>query len=180
MLAYANRMFAVVRKLIFAIAAVSALGLCLLGEVPAEKAPEIRSSDTWINADGPMKLSSLKGKVVLIDFWAFDCDPCKETVPHIESLYEKYSGAGLVVLGVHTPRTEDEKQVPKLRDAVKRMGIRYPVVVDAKQKIWTDYRCDLWPTQFVIDRQGFIRLSHGGVGRYDDIEKAIQTALREK
>jgi thiol-disulfide isomerase/thioredoxin len=118
--------------------------------------------------------------VVLIDFWAFDCDPCKETVPRVRALYEKYSREGLVVIGVHTPRTSDEKELPKLRDAVKKMGIRYPVVVDNNQKIFADYRCDLWPTQFVIDRKGFIRLSHGGVGRYAEIEEAIQAALSEK
>ena len=156
-----------------------ALG-CSLGilAAPAEKAPEIRSSDVWINTDVPLKLSALKGKVVFIDFWAFDCDPCKETVPHVEALYEKYSGDGLTVIGVHTPRADYEKDVARLREAVKRMGIRYPVVVDNKQKIFADYRCDLWPTQFVIDRQGFIRLSHGGVGRYDEIERAVQAALK--
>jgi len=127
-----------------------------------------------------LTLKSLKGKVVLIDFWAFDCDPCKETVPHIEALYEKYRKEGLTVIGVHTPRADYEKDVSKLREAVTRMGIRYPVVVDNKQKMFADYRCDLWPTQFVIDRQGFIRFSHGGVGRYDQIEQAVQAALNAK
>jgi thiol-disulfide isomerase/thioredoxin len=163
-----------------AIATSLTLGLALLIALPAERAPEIRSSDTWINSDRPLTLKSLKGRVVLIDFWAFDCDPCKETVPHVEDLYEKYRQEGLTVIGVHTPRADYEKDVTKLREAVKRMGIRYPVVVDNKQKIWADYRCDLWPTQFVIDRQGFIRLSHGGVGRYDDIEQAVQAALSSK
>ena len=167
-------------RLTVAITIGSTLGLCLLAAGPAEKAPELRSSDVWINTDSPLKLSSLKGRVVLIDFWAFDCDPCKETVPHVQALFEKYSKDGLVVIGVHTPRTDDEKQVSKLRSAVIKMGIGYPVVVDSKQKIFEDYRCDLWPTQFVIDRNGFIRLSHGGVGRYEDIENAIRTALREK
>jgi thiol-disulfide isomerase/thioredoxin len=124
-------------------------------------------------------LSALKGKVVLIDFWAFDCDPCKETVPRIEALHEKYSKDGLVVIGVHTPRANYEKDVTRLREAIKKLGIRYPVVVDNKQQTFADYRCDLWPTQFVIDRQGFIRLSHGGVGRYDEIEDAVRTALAE-
>ena len=160
-----------------ALAASFTLGLSLLIALPAERAPEIRSSDTWINSDGPLTLKSLRGKVVVIDFWAFDCDPCKETVPHVEALYEKYREQGLTVIGVHTPRADYEKDVAKLREAVKRMGIRYPVVVDNKQKIFSDYRCDLWPTQFVIDRQGLIRLSHGGVGRYDEIEHAIQVAL---
>ena len=65
----------------------------------------------------------------------------------------------------------------KLREAVKRMEIRFPVVTDNPQKIWSDYRCDLWPTTFVIDRTGVIRYSHGGVGRYDDLEKLIESLL---
>ena len=169
--------------LVRSIAAISLsfnLGLALLAALPAERAPEIRSSDTWINSDVPLTLKSLKGTVILIDFWAFDCDPCKETVPHIEALYEKYSQEGLTVIGVHTPRADYEKDVAKLREAVKRMGIRYQVVADNKQKIFADYRCDLWPTLFVIDRQGFIRLVHGGVGRYDQIEQAVQAALNSK
>ena len=168
------------KRLILAIAIGSILSMCLFAAGPAEKAPEIRSSSVWLNVDAPLKLSSLRGKVVLIDFWAFDCDPCKETVPHIEALHEKYSKEGLVVIGIHTPRTADEKEVPKLRAAVKRMGIKYPVVVDSTQKIFADYRCDLWPTQFVIDKQGFIRLSHGGVGRYAEIEEAVQAALNQR
>src|SRR5215212_3961931 len=100
------------------------LVIAFLVASPAEKAPEIRSSNVWINADAPLKLSALRGKVVLIDFWAFECDPCKETVPRIEALHEKYSKEGLVVVGVHTPRTSDEREISKLRDAVKRMGIR--------------------------------------------------------
>ena len=143
-----------------------------------QKAPELKQSDVWINS-APLKLEQLRGKVVLIDFWAFDCDPCKEAVPHVEALYEKYANDGLVVIGVHTPRAAYEKEVPKLREAIEKLGIRYPVVVDNKQKIWADYRCDLWPTQFVIDRRGLIRLSHGGVGRYEDIEQAVRTALHD-
>jgi thiol-disulfide isomerase/thioredoxin len=155
------------------------LVIALVTTPAAEKPPELRSSNTWINTDGPLKLSSLKGKVVLIDFWAFDCEPCKETVPRVEALYERYSSKGLVVIGIHTPRTSEEKEIPKLRDAVKRMGIQYPVVVDANQKMFSDYRCDLWPTQFVIDRKGFVRISRGGVSRSTDIEQAIQDALTE-
>jgi thiol-disulfide isomerase/thioredoxin len=152
----------------------------LLVAFALEKAPEIQSSDVWINSDRPLKLSALKGKVILLDFWAFDCAPCKETIPRIEALHEKYSKDGLVVIGVHTPRADYEKDVARLRKAVKEMGIRYPVVVDNKQKIWADYRCDLWPTQFVIDRQGFIRLARGGTSRFADVEDAVVGAVYDR
>ena len=141
-----------------------------------EKAPEFRKSGVWINST-PLTLKSLKGKVVLVDFWAFDCAPCLEAMPHVRELYTKYEKKGLVIIGVHAPRTEDEHNVTKLREAVKRMDINFPVVADNPQKIWSDYRCDLWPTVFVIDRNGAIRYSHGGVGRYDDLEDLIQTLL---
>jgi thiol-disulfide isomerase/thioredoxin len=141
-----------------------------------EKAPEFRKSRVWINST-PLTLKLLKGKVVLLDFWAFDCAPCLEAMPHVRELYTKYEKKGLIIIGVHAPRTEDEHNVTKLREAVKRMDIRFPVVADNPKKIWDDYRCDLWPTVFVIDRNGAIRYSHGGVGRYDDLEDTIQTLL---
>jgi thiol-disulfide isomerase/thioredoxin len=141
------------------------------------KARELRNSDVWINSK-PLTLKSLKGKVVVIDFWAFDCDPCIETMPHVIDLYDKYSKDGLVVIGVHTPRIDIEHDVSKLREAVVKMGIKFPVVVDDKEKMFRDYLCDLWPSQFVIDQQGIVRYSHGGVGRYQDIEEAVQRLLK--
>jgi thiol-disulfide isomerase/thioredoxin len=142
------------------------------------KAKEIRKSDIWINSK-PLTLKSLKGKVVFLDFWAFDCDPCIETMPHVVELYDKYSKEGVVFIGVHTPRIDIEHDVTRLRAAIEKMGIRFPVVVDDKEKIFRDYLCDLWPSQFVIDRQGIVRYSHGGVGRYADMDEAIQKLLKE-
>jgi len=142
----------------------------------AEKAPELRKAGVWINSP-ELSLKSLRGKVVLLDFWAFDCEPCIQAMPHIRALYDRYESRGLVVIGVHAARTKDERNIAKLREAVKRLDIRFPVVSDNDQKIWGDYRCDLWPTAFVIDRNGAIRYSRGGDGRYDDLEKAIQSLL---
>jgi len=151
-----------------------------LARIPADfgtyKAKELRKSDVWINS-GPLSLKSLKGKVVLIDFWAFDCEPCIEAMPRVVDLQSKYGKDGLVVIGVHTPRADYEKDVAKLREAINRMGIRFPVVVDNKQKIFEDYRCDLWPSQFIIDQNGVVRMSHGGLGRYDDMEELIRKLL---
>jgi thiol-disulfide isomerase/thioredoxin len=143
------------------------------GTYPAR---EIRKSKEWING-GPLSLKSLRGKVVVIDFWAFDCEPCIEAMPHIVDLYEKYARQGVVFIGIHTPRAEYEKNLSKLREAIRRMRIEFPVVVDAEQKIFRDYLCDLWPSQFVIDRTGIVRYSHGGVGRYADMEEVVQSLL---
>ena len=154
-------------------------GLVLAGQLPGDlgRAKEINRSNVWINSS-PLSLKSLKGKVVFIDFWAFDCPPCIETMPHVVDLYEKYSKEGLVVIGVHTPRLEYEKDISRLREAIARMGIKFPVEVDNKETLFRDYLCDLWPTQFIIDRKGIVRYIHGGVGRYDDMEKVVQDLLK--
>ena len=86
----------------------------------------------------------------------------------------------VVVIGVHTPRADYEKDVSKLRETITRLGIKFPVVVDEKQKMFRDYLCDLWPSQFVIGRDGIVRYSHGGVGRYDEMEKVVQNLLKAR
>jgi len=143
-----------------------------------QKAPELKPSPTWINTQ-PLKLESLKGKVVLLNFWAFDCPYCAEATPYVVGWHEKYAKDGLVVIGVHTPRLDYEKDVAKIREAVTRKNIKYPVVVDSKYDIWSDYLCNVWPSHFVIDQQGVIQLSHSGVGRYEDTEKVIQKLLEK-
>jgi len=144
-----------------------------------QPAPEIKKSDVWINS-APLTLASLKGKVVVVDFWAFDCPYCAEAMPHIQDLYSKYEKNGLVIIGVHTPRIDYEKDIPKIKDAVAKKGIKFPVVVDNKYDIWSDYLCSTWPSQFVVDREGIIQFSHSGTGRYDEMEKVVQKLLNKK
>jgi len=144
-----------------------------------QKAPELKSSETWINT-APLKLEQLRGKVVLIDFWAFDCPYCAEAMPHVKELYDKYAKDGLVIIGVHTPRLDYEKEIPKIKEAVAKKGIKYPVVVDNKYDIWSDYLCNTWPSHFVVDQNGVIQLSHSGTGRYEDTEAVVKRLLTKK
>ena len=141
-----------------------------------QKAPEIKISSTWINS-APLKLDQLRGKVVLIEFWAWDCPFCAEAMPHIKALYEKYSKNGLVIVGVHTPRIDYEKDITKVKQAVAAKGIKYPVVIDNEYKLWTDYLCAAWPTVYVLDKNGVIQFSHAGTGRYDEMEQMVQQLL---
>ena len=140
------------------------------------KAPEITKSNVWINS-APITLNSLRGKVVVLDFWAFDSAPSVEAMPRVVELQDKYGKSGLVVIGVHTPRTDSEKDPVRLREAITKMGITFHVLVDNKGEVFRDYRCDLWPSQFVIDRNGMVRYSHGGAGRYEDLEDAVKKVL---
>jgi thiol-disulfide isomerase/thioredoxin len=141
-----------------------------------QKAPELKPQATWINS-APLKLDQLRGKVVLIDFFAWDCPFCAEAMPHIKELHEKYSKSGLVILGIHTPRIDYEKDIPKVKEAIAAKGIKYPVVVDNDYEIWTDYLCAAWPSVYVVDQDGVIQLSHSGTGRYEDIEQVIEKLL---
>ena len=144
-----------------------------------QKAPELKGGDTWINT-APLKLEELRGKVVLIDFWAWDCPFCAEAMPHVKELYDKYAKQGLVIIGVHTPRIDYEKDIPKIKEAVAKKGIKYPVVVDNKYQIWSDYLCNTWSSHFVIVQNGVIQLSHSGTGRYEETEAVVQKLLGKK
>lgn len=141
-----------------------------------QKAPELKPDKTWINS-APLTLEQLRGKVVLIEFWAWDCPFCAEAMPHIKEFHDKYAKNGLVVLGIHTPRFDYEKDIPKVKEAVANKGIKYPVVIDNDYEMWTDYACAAWPSFYVVDQDGVIQLSHSGTGRYDDIEQVIQKLL---
>jgi peroxiredoxin len=167
---------------LFAIFLISTLHIAAVGAqhpddvFVGQKAPELKSGDAWFNS-GPLKLEQLRGKVVLIDFWSFDCAYCMEALPHVKALYEKYRKDGLVVIGVHAPRADYEKNPAKVKAAIAKRGIQYPVVVDNDHKIWGDYLCNSWPSHFVIDQDGIIRLSHSGTERYEDTERVIQELL---
>src|SRR5207253_9378000 len=96
-----------------------------------QKAPELKDGDAWINSP-PLKLEQLRGKVVLIDFWAWDCPFCAQAMPHVKEMYDKYAKDGLVVIGVHVPRLDYEKDIQKIKEAVAKTDIKYTIVVDNK------------------------------------------------
>jgi thiol-disulfide isomerase/thioredoxin len=140
-------------------------------------APELKVSE-WINSE-PLTLEDLKGKVVLIDFWAWDCPECAQALPHLIDLNEKYADQGLVIIGVHTPRAPYEKRVEDVRSTVLRKGIQYPVAIDHEYLTWLDYLCNVWPTHYVVDQEGVIQLSHSGTGRYEETEAVVERLLRD-
>lgn len=138
-------------------------------------APELKVSD-WINSD-PLTLEGLRGKVVLIDFWAWDCPECAKTLPSVKELNARYRDRGLVVIGVHTPRAEYEKDMGKLMETIEAKDIEYPVAIDHEYLTWLDYLNNAWPTHFVVDQEGVIQLSHTGIGRYEETEEVIRRLL---
>src|SRR6266576_7026519 len=141
-------------------------------------APELATGN-WINSE-PLKLKDLRGHVVLIEFWTFGCINCRNTLPFIKSWHDRYQDKGLIVVGVHSPEFDEERQVENLRREVTSLGIRYAVVTDNDYQTWSAYRVEAWPTTFLLDKQGRIRWMHEGEGGYDEAERLIQKLLAEK
>lgn len=142
------------------------------------KAPEINGGIGWINSK-PLKLSELKNKVVLIDFFEYTCVNCLRTLPYLKEWNNRYKDKGLVIIGVHTPEFDFSSEFKNVEKAVKELGIEYPVVVDSKYEIWNAFKNQFWPRKFLIDKDGVIRLDHIGEGAYAKIESKIQELLKQ-
>lgn len=139
-------------------------------------APELSGIVGWINSP-PLTLSELKGKVVLIDFWTYSCINCLRTLPYLKNWYRDYKNHGFVIIGVHTPEFEFEKDYSNVKKAVHELGIEYPVALDNNYATWNAYHNHYWPAHFLIDQQGAIRMVHFGEGGYVETENAIRMLL---
>ncbi len=145
-------------------------------------APDISTPDGFVNTQGkPITISEFKGKkVVLLDIWTYSCINCIRTIPHLNKLYKKYEGEGLVIIGLHTPEFAFEKIQKNVEDAVKRFDITYPVVLDNDFSTWNAYGNQYWPRKYLIDLDGYIVYDHIGEGGYEETEQAIKKALQER
>lgn len=145
-------------------------------------APEFTQISGYINtpSNSPLTLSSLKGKVVLVDFWTYTCINCIRTIPYINDWNQKYADKGLIIVGVHSPEFDFEKSYDNVKAAVQKYGIKYPVLLDSDHGTWNAFGNQYWPRDYLIDAQGYIRHDHIGEGGYDQTEKAIQSLLAER
>jgi cytochrome c biogenesis protein CcdA/thiol-disulfide isomerase/thioredoxin len=132
----------------------------------------------WINSQ-PLSRASLAGKVVVIDFWTYSCINCLRALPYVEAWSTKYKNDGLVVIGVHTPEFAFEKDRKNIENAVKDLGVTYPVAIDSDYKIWQAFNNKYWPAHYFIDAKGRIRHHHFGEGEYGVSERVIQQLLAE-
>ena len=149
----------------------------VVSEDSASAAPEFAVGD-WINSE-PLTLKSLRGRVVLVEFWTFGCYNCRNTLPAVKRLDARYREKGLTIVGVHSPEFDDEKKVENVRREVAELGIHYPVVTDNDYATWRAYDVSAWPTIFVLDKSGRICWTHVGEGAYDQTEQVIQKLLAE-
>jgi len=145
-------------------------------------APEFIPGGQWFNppAGGqPLTLKSLRGKVVLVDFWTYTCINCIRTLPYLRSWHEKYKDKGLVIVGVHTPEFEFEKNADNVAKAIADFKLEYPIMQDNNYATWNAYANRYWPAKYFVDKNGKIRWTHFGEGAYDESEKWIQKLLEE-
>jgi cytochrome c biogenesis protein CcdA/thiol-disulfide isomerase/thioredoxin len=140
--------------------------------------PSLDGAVSWINSSS-IKTSSLRGKVVLIDFWTYSCINCLRALPYVEGWAEKYKNSGLVVIGVHTPEFAFEKDRDNVEKAVRDLKVTYPVAVDSDYWIWKSFHNEYWPAHYFIDGKGRIRYHHFGEGNYAESEHVIQQLLKE-
>ena len=141
-------------------------------------APELPPGLRWLNSN-PLTLRSLRGQVVLLDFWDYTCVNCVRTLPYVIEWAEKYKGQGLVTIGVHAPEFSFARESNQIEKACAEFGITYPVVLDNDYAIWQVFGNNGWPSKFLIDAQGYVRYNHHGEGEYLATEMAMQYALRE-
>ncbi|MDQ6856716.1 MAG: redoxin family protein [Candidatus Dormibacteraeota bacterium] len=147
--------------------------------IPTEQrmnAAEFTGLDGWINSQ-PLAVNNLRGKVVLVDFWTFSCVNCVRTIPHLQHLEQTYANRGLVIVGMHSPEFDFEKQRSNVAAAVQRFGVTWPVALDSQMNTWNAYGNQYWPAEYLIDQSGRIAYTHFGEGEYDVTESAIAALL---
>lgn len=141
-------------------------------------APELVNF-SWLNSDHPLRLADLRGQVVLLEFWTFDCINCIRTLPYVERWHQTYAAQGLVVIGNHYPEFSYERDINNVAAAAERLGVTYPIALDTDGTTWRAYNQRYWPTIYLIDKWGEIRYMHIGEGAYDRTEQNMQVLLAE-
>jgi cytochrome c biogenesis protein CcdA/thiol-disulfide isomerase/thioredoxin len=145
------------------------------------EAPEFMDTEDWFNTAGgqPLTLASLRGSVVLVDFWTYTCINCIRTLPYLKAWNATYSKDGLTIVGVETPEFGFEKKASNVANAIGQFGLRYPVVQDNEMGTWNAYGNQYWPADYLIDANGKVRYTSFGEGDYGKTETAIRALLAE-
>jgi len=140
--------------------------------------PDLDGAVAWLNST-PLSSKSLRGKVVLVNFWTYSCINSLRELPYIRAWAAKYKDAGLVVIGVHSPEFGFEKERANVENAVRELNVTFPVPIDSNHRIWRAFSNEYWPADYFIDGKGRFRYHHFGEGEYDKSEGVIQELLRE-
>jgi len=145
-----------------------------------KKAPELVGIASYLNTTPEELRKKIEGKVVLYDIWTYSCINCVRTLPYITAWDDKYSEQGLLVIGIHSPEFEFEKDPENVKIAIEKYGIGYPVVLDNDMETWKAFENKYWPRKYIADHEGYLRYDHIGEGGYQETEKVIQKLLEER
>ncbi len=132
---------------------------------------------TWLNSK-PLDKDDLSGKVVLFDFWTFSCSNCLHTLPYLRLWWDKYKNKDFIIIGIHTPEFDFERELPLLEAALREFGVTWPVLLDNDLVNWRNFANRYWPAKYLCDQNGNIIYSHFGEGEYELTERKIQEAIR--
>ena len=149
-------------------------------ELGTKKAPNLVGIAHYLNTTPEELAKKMENKVVLYDIWTYSCINCIRTLPFITSWDEKYSDQGLLIVGIHSPEFEFEKDPQNVKIAIEKYGITYPVVMDNDMKTWKAFENNYWPRKYIADHEGNLRYDHIGEGSYQETEKIIQQLLEER
>lgn len=161
-----------------------ALSDCSSGSAELQQcgpAPGLTGVTGWLNTpDGkPLDAAAVRGKVVLIDFWAYSCINCQRAIPHVIDWYKRYHDAGLLVIGVHTPEYAFERVPENVASGAADLHIPYPIALDNDYATWNNFANLYWPAEYLIDANGQVRHTKFGEGDYDGTERLIRQLLAD-
>ena len=143
--------------------------------------PQVAGIDAWLNTDAPLSIDGLaaEGKVVLVDFWTYTCVNCIRTLPYLREWWRRYEDDGLVILGIHAPEFEFEKDYDNVAEAIADYNIGWPVAQDNNMTTWRNFENRYWPAKYLFNSRGEQIYRHFGEGAYGETEERIRNALVE-
>jgi len=142
------------------------------------RAPELPQNQAWLNVKSPLSLQRLRGQVIILDFWTYCCINCLHVLPDLKCLERKYKD-NLTVIGIHSAKFDNEKQVENIRQAILRYDIEHPVLVDSGFKVWQQYAVRAWPTLMIIDPEGYVVSHVSGEGHRDTIDQLVAQLIQK-
>jgi len=144
-----------------------------------QSAQSLSGATAWLNTDHPLSIEELTGRVVVVDFWTSCCINCLQTVPTLERIEQTFADQPVQVVGVHSPKFDEEQRVQRLRDAIAALGIHHPVALDGDKTIWKAWKARAWPTVIVLDHRGRVVWSESGEPDFEELRSVVASALDE-
>jgi hypothetical protein len=139
--------------------------------------PELVGIDGWLNTDGSLTIAGQRGKVVLVEFCTYTCINWRRTLPYVNRWHSEYGPQGLQIIGVHTPEFEFERVRPNVESAIRELDVRFPIAQDNEFRTWRAWNNQAWPSFYLLDRDGQVRLVREGEGNAQEIERSIRSQL---